>query len=102
MKKIIGKINEAKSQFFEKIKWINFQPDSSRKKKKKQKAVINKIRNEKGKDTTDSAKIQSSNSMTIQQTTWKKWTNFQMSTISQEEIKNTNRPITSTEIETVV
>ena len=63
MKKITGKVNEAKSKFFQKVKWINFQPDSSRK-KKKQKAEINKIRNEKGKDTTDSAKIQSSNSMT--------------------------------------
>ena len=34
MKKITGKVNEAKSKFFQKVKWINFQPDSSRKKKK--------------------------------------------------------------------
>ena len=33
MKKITGKVNEAKSKFFQKVKWINFQPDSSRKKK---------------------------------------------------------------------
>ena len=34
MKKKTGKVNEAKSKFFQKVKWINFQPDSSRKKKK--------------------------------------------------------------------
>ena len=48
------KINKTKSWFFEKIKLTNLQPDSSRKKKNQ----INKIRNEKGEFTTDSAEIQ--------------------------------------------
>ena len=54
MKETIVKINKTKSWFFEKINKINNQPDSSRKKEKNQ---INKIRNEKGKVTTDSAEI---------------------------------------------
>ena len=33
MKKTIAKISETKSWFFEKIKSINFYPDSSKKKK---------------------------------------------------------------------
>ena len=46
MKKIVAKINETKSWFFEnKTKLISLQPDS---KKKRERAQINKIRNEKG------------------------------------------------------
>ena len=56
MKKTIAKINKTKSWFFKKIKLINHQPDSS--KKKKGKTQINKIRNEKGEVTTDTAEIQ--------------------------------------------
>ena len=55
MKETIVKINQTKSQFFEKIKLTNLQPDSSRKKEKNQ---INKIKNEKGELTTDYAEIQ--------------------------------------------
>ena len=44
--------------------------------------------------------------MPIKWTTWKKWTNSQksdnFSKLNQEEIENLNRPITSTEIETVI
>ena len=46
-----------------------------------------------------------SNYLPVKWTTWKKWTNSQKSTTfqnSQEEIENLNRPITSTEIETVI
>ena len=46
-----------------------------------------------------------SNYMPIKWTTQKKWTNSQKSTtpkLNQEEIENFNRPITSTEIETVI
>ena len=54
--KRIEKINEAKSSFFEKINKIdNLQLDSSR---KKERAQINKIRNEKGKGTTNITEIQ--------------------------------------------
>ena len=44
--------------------------------------------------------------MRIKWTTWKKWTNSQKSEIlpklNQEEIEKLNRPITSTEIKTVI
>ena len=43
--------------------------------------------------------------MPIKWTTWKKWTNSLKSTtfqLNQEEIENLNRPITSTEIKTVI
>ena len=44
--------------------------------------------------------------MPIKWTTWKKWTNSQKSEIlpklNQEEIEKLNRPITSTEIKTVI
>ena len=44
--------------------------------------------------------------MPIKWTTWKKWTNFlekyNFPKLNQEETENLNRPITSTEIETVI
>ena len=47
-----------------------------------------------------------SNYMPIKWTMWKKWTNslkkYNFSKLKQEEIENLNRPITSTEIETVI
>ena len=47
-----------------------------------------------------------SNYMPIKWTMWKKWTNslkkYSFSKLNQEEIENLNRPITSTEIETVI
>ena len=55
MKETIAKINKTKSWFFEKIKLISHQPDSSKKKGKK--TQINRIRNEK-EVTTDIGEIQ--------------------------------------------
>ena len=46
-----------------------------------------------------------SNYMPIKWTTWKKWKNSQKNItfkLNQEEIKNPNRPIKSTEIKTVI
>ena len=43
--------------------------------------------------------------MPIKWTTWKKWTNLEMHNrlrLNQEEIENMNKPITSTEIESVI
>ena len=43
--------------------------------------------------------------MPIKWTTWKKWTNlekYNFPKLNQEETENLNRPITSTEIETVI
>ena len=57
MKETIIKINKAKSWFFEKINKID-KPLARLIKKKREKNQINKIRNEKGKVTTDNAEIQ--------------------------------------------
>ena len=57
MKKTIAKINEAKSWFFEKINKID-KPLARLIKKKRERSQINRIRNEKGKVTTDTAEIQ--------------------------------------------
>ena len=56
MKEMIAKINKTKSQFFEKINKID-KPARLIKKKRK-KTQINRIRNEKGEVTTDTAEIQ--------------------------------------------
>ena len=57
MKKTIPKINKTKSWFFEKINKID-KPLARLIKKKRERTQINKIRNEKGEITTDTAEIQ--------------------------------------------
>ena len=57
-KKTIAKINKTKRWFFEKINKID-KPLDRLIKKKRERTQINKIRNEKGEVTTDTAKIQS-------------------------------------------
>ena len=57
MKETIAKINKTKSWFFEKINKID-KPLARLIKKKREKAQINRIRNEKGEGTTDTAEIQ--------------------------------------------
>ena len=57
MKETIAKINKTKSWFFEKINKIE-KPLSRLIKKKTEKTQINRIRNEKGEVTTDTAEIQ--------------------------------------------
>ena len=59
MKETIAKINKTKSWFFEKINKID-KPLARPMKKKRTKTQINRIRNEKGEGTTDSAVIQKS------------------------------------------
>ena len=56
MKEMIAKINETKNWFFEKINKID-KPLARPIKKKREKIQINRIRNEKGKVTTDTAEI---------------------------------------------
>ena len=58
MKETIAKINKTKSWFFEKINKIN--KPLARLIKKREKTQINRIRNEKGELTTDTAEIQRS------------------------------------------
>ena len=57
MKKSIAKINKTKSWFFEKINKID-KPLSRLIKRKREKTQINRIRNENGEVTTDTAEIQ--------------------------------------------
>ena len=57
MKEMIAKINKTKSWFFEKIKKIDILL-ARLTKKKREKTQINRIRNEKGELTTDTAEIQ--------------------------------------------
>ena len=73
---------------------------------------INKIRNEKGEITTDTAKIQSiirdnykqlyANKMGNHEEMDKFLERYNFPRLNQEEIENINRPITGTEIETVI
>ena len=58
MKETIAKINKTKSWFFEKINKIE-KPLARLMKEKREKTQINRIRNEKGEVTTDTAETQS-------------------------------------------
>ena len=57
MKETIAKINKTESWFFEKIKKID-KPLARLMKKKREKTQINRIRNEEGEVTTDTAEVQ--------------------------------------------
>ena len=57
MKDMIAKINKTKSSFFEKINKID-KPLARLIKKEREETQINKIRNEKGEVTTDTAQIE--------------------------------------------
>ena len=57
MKETIAKINKMKSLFFEKINKID-KPLDRLIKKKREKIQLNRIRNEKGEVTTDTAEMQ--------------------------------------------
>ena len=57
MKETTAKINKTKSTFFEKINKID-KPLARLMKKKREKTQINRIRNEKGEVTTETAEIQ--------------------------------------------
>ena len=111
MKEMIGMINKTKTWFFEKIKKID-KPLARHMKKKREKTQINRIRNEKGKVATDTAEIQRIMRDYCKQPYANKVDNLEemdkflemnnLLRLSQEEIENMNRPITSTEIETVI
>ena len=111
MKKMIAKINKTKSWFSEKINKID-KPLARRIKKKREKTPINRIRNEKGEVTTDTAEIQRImrdyykqlyvNKMDNREEMDKFLGKHNLPRLNQEEIENINRPITSTEIETVI
>ena len=104
MKETVVKINKTKSWFFKKIKL------TSRKKREKNK--IYKIRNEKGKVTTDNAEIQRIIRDYYKQLYGNKIDNleemdrflekFNLPRLNKEEIEIMSNPITSTEIEAVI
>ena len=107
-KETIAKINKTKSWFFERINKID-KPLARLIKKQNQ---INKISNENGEITTDNTEIQRIIRNYYQQLYDNKMDNveemdkflekYNFPKLNQEEIENLNRPITSTEIETVI
>ena len=111
MKETITKINKAKSWFSVKINKID-KPLTRFIKKKREKTQINRIRNEKKEVTTDTAEIQRIMRDYYKQLYANKMDNLEemdrflemhkLPRLSQEEIENMNRPITSAEIETVI
>ena len=110
-KEIIAKISKTKSWFFEKINKID-EPLARLIKEKREKNQINKIRNENGEITTDNTEIQRIIKDYCQQLYANKMDNLEemdeflekhnLPKLNQEEIENLNRPITNTDIETVI
>ena len=111
MKEMIAKINKTKSWFFEKINNTD-KPLATLIKNKREKTQINRIKNDKGDVTTDTAQIQRIMRDYYKQLYAKKLDNLEekdkflekhnLPRLNQEEIENINRPITSTEIENVI
>ena len=111
MKETIAKINKTTSWFFKKINKID-KPLARLIKKKRDKTQVNRIRNEKGEVTFDTAEIQRIMRDYYKQLYAKKMDNleemdkflekYNLPRLNQQEIENMNRTITSTEIETVI
>ena len=107
---MIANMNKTKSWFFEKINKID-NPLARLIKKKWDKTQINRIRNEK-EVTTDTAEIQRIMRDNYKHLYANKMDNLgemdkflekkNIPRLNQEEIENINRPITNTEIETVI
>ena len=111
MKKMIAKINKTKSWFFEKINKID-KPLATLTKNKREKTQINRIRNEKGEVTINTVEIQRimrdyykqvyANKMDSLEEMENFLEKHNLPRLKQEEIRNINKPITSTEIEAVI
>ena len=111
MKETITNINKTKGWFFEKINKVD-KPLARLIKKKREKTQINRIRNEKGEVTTDTAEIQRimreyhkplyANKIDNLEEMDKFFEKHNAVKLNQEEIESINRPVTSTEIETVI
>ena len=109
-KETIAKINKAKSWFFEMRNKID--KPLARLIKIQMKNYINKIRNENGGITTDNTEIQRiirdyyqqlyANKMDNLEKMDKLLEKYNFPKLNQEEVENLNRPITSTEIETIL
>ena len=111
MKETTEKNNKTKSWFFEKINQID-KPLARLIKNKREKNQINKIRNEKGKVTTNNAEIERIIRDYYEQLYGNKIDNleemdrflekFSVSRLNQEKIETMNNPNTSTEIEAMI
>ena len=111
MKETIAKIDKTKSWFLEKINKID-KPLARLIKKKREKTQINRIRNVKGEVKTDTAEIQRimrdyykplyANRMDNLEEMDKFLEKHNLLRLKQEKIENINRPVRSTEIETVI
>ena len=107
----MAEINKAKSRFFEKRNKID-KPLATLIKKQREKNQINKIRNENGDITTDNTEIKRIIRDYYQQLYANKMNNleeidkflekYNFPELNEEEIENLNRPITSTETETLI
>ena len=110
-KETIAKINKAESWFFERINKID-KLLARLIKKQRVKNQINNIRNENGEITTDNTDMQRiireyyqqpyANKMDNMEEMDKFLEKYNFPKLNQEETENLNRPITSTEIETVI
>src|SRR5574340_1202569 len=110
-KETIAKINKTKSWFFKRINKID-KPLARLIKKQREKNQINKIRNENGEITIDNTEIQRiirdyyqqlyANKMDNEEEMDKFLEKYNFPKLDQEEIENLNRPITSTEMESVI
>ena len=111
-KETIAKINKTKSWSFEKINKID-KPLTRLIKKQREKNQINTIRNENGEITADNTEIQRiireyyyqqlyANKMDSLEEMGKFLEKYNPPKLNQEEIESLNRPITSTEIKTVI
>ena len=106
-----AKISKANSWFFEKINKID-KPLARLIKKQREKNQLNKIRDENGEITIDNTEIQRiirdyyqqlyANEVDSLEKMEKFLEKYNFPKLNQEEIENLNRPITSTEIETVI
>ena len=104
-------INETKSWFSERINKID-KPLASLIKKKKEKTQINKVKNERGEITTNTAEIKTIiteyyeklyvNKMGNLEEMDKFLETYTLPKVKQEETENLNRPITSKEIKLVI
>ena len=110
-KETIRKINKAKSWFFESINKIG-KSLARLIKKQREKNQINKIRNENGEITTDNTEIQRlikdyyqqlyTNKVDKLEQMHKFLEKYNFPKLNQEKMENLNRPIASTDIETVI
>ena len=111
MMETIAKINKTKNWFFEKINKID-KPLARLINIKREKTQTNRIRNEKGEVTTDTAEIQRlmrdyykqlyANKLDNLEEMDKFLEKYNLPRLNQEKIENINRPFTSSEIETVI